>query len=215
MGGLATVVVFCRDWGPVLDLVPTPIRPYRNAISPRYDQEAMYFHTAVREAKRAELEEGLLEVLVVPFDAQMRHLTVREMAEFDRSFRLGLGEGRAGGFSACARECEVDALRRFDGGLRDAVVPGASQLDGGSVFGPSGERKGVGLSGDPQTNIRNKPNPRPLTPNHPLQQRLLLCLQVPPPAASCSTRSPSTSTRPSTAASRRRSRRPTSTSRRS
>ena len=99
----------------------------------------MYFHTAVREAKRAELEEGLAEVLSGPFDAQMRHLAAREMGEFDRSFRLGLSEGRAGGFSACARECEADALRRFDSGLHDAIIQGVASLDGGLLARLCGE----------------------------------------------------------------------------
>jgi hypothetical protein len=39
----------------------------------------MYFHAAVREAKRAELEEGLVEALSAPFNAQARHLVDREM----------------------------------------------------------------------------------------------------------------------------------------
>ena len=45
----------------------------------RYEQEAMYFHSSVRDAKRMELEEGLVEVLATPFGAQMRHLVDREL----------------------------------------------------------------------------------------------------------------------------------------
>lgn len=152
---------------------PPPPHP-----TPRYDQEAMYFHSAVREAKRAELLEGLGEALAGAFDAQARHLVDREMVrgarrgacgylgpavswrlgqrlgvsrcppplawhasvpwlphtraqvEFDRSFRLGLSEGRAGGFSGCARECEAEALSRFDAALGDVLIPGVPQLDG-------------------------------------------------------------------------------------
>jgi hypothetical protein len=39
----------------------------------------MYFHASVRDAKRAELEEGLAEVLAGPFEEQMSLLTEREM----------------------------------------------------------------------------------------------------------------------------------------
>jgi hypothetical protein len=39
----------------------------------------MYFHAAVREAKRADLLEGLMEALAAPFDAQMDHLVNQEM----------------------------------------------------------------------------------------------------------------------------------------
>lgn len=39
----------------------------------------MYFHPMVRDAKRAELAEGLAEVLAGPFNAQMRHLLDREL----------------------------------------------------------------------------------------------------------------------------------------
>ncbi|GBF96639.1 hypothetical protein Rsub_09272 [Raphidocelis subcapitata] len=98
-----------------------------------YDQEAAYFHAAVRDAKRAELEEGLAEALAGPFEEQAALLTEREMAEFDRSFRLGMSEGRGGGFTACASECQADALGRFDAGLRDALVRGAPALDGASA----------------------------------------------------------------------------------
>ncbi|KAI8462488.1 MAG: root hair defective 3 GTP-binding protein [Monoraphidium minutum] len=98
-----------------------------------YDQEAMYFHEGVRDAKRADLLEGLAQALAGPFDAQMRHLAERELAEFDRAFRLGMTEGRGGGFSACARECEADALARFNAGLADALIPGIPELDGAAA----------------------------------------------------------------------------------
>lgn len=39
----------------------------------------MYFHHAVRDAKRAELAEGLTEALAGPFNAQTRHLLDREL----------------------------------------------------------------------------------------------------------------------------------------
>lgn len=48
----------------------------------RYDQEAMYFHPAVREAKRVELAEGLADALAGPFHAQMRHLLDRELVSW-------------------------------------------------------------------------------------------------------------------------------------
>jgi hypothetical protein len=57
-----------------------------------YDAEAMYFHASVRNAKRAELEEGLAEVLAGPFDAQMEHIITRGMV------RESLNEGLVGVF---------------------------------------------------------------------------------------------------------------------
>lgn len=50
--------------------------------------------------------------------------------EFDRSFRLGLSEGHAGGFSGCARECEAETLSRFDAALAETLIAAVPQLDG-------------------------------------------------------------------------------------
>lgn len=44
-----------------------------------------------------------------------------------------MSEGRGGGFSSCASECEADALRRWTEGLSDAVVKGVPALDGGRL----------------------------------------------------------------------------------
>jgi hypothetical protein len=56
---------------------PPPPTPTPTSTPPlkRYDQEAMYFHAGVREAKRAELLEGLATALAGPFDAQTRHIS--------------------------------------------------------------------------------------------------------------------------------------------
>jgi hypothetical protein len=65
--------------------------------------------------------------LFVPIPPRETHC----QAEFDKAFRLGLSEGRGGGFSACARECEAEAVRRFDAALQDALVQGVPELNGG------------------------------------------------------------------------------------
>lgn len=67
----------------------------------RYDQEAMYFHSAVREAKRMELLEGLVEALTGAFDAQTRHLVDRQMV---RAAARLLG-ACVGLFAALLRPC--------------------------------------------------------------------------------------------------------------
>lgn len=72
------------------------------------------------------------------------HLLPHTQAEFDKSFRLGLAEGR-GDFSACARTCALDAAARFTAGLQDALVPGLPTLDGAH----DGARQAHSLSRQP------------------------------------------------------------------
>jgi len=65
----------------------------------------MYFHSTVREAKRAELLEGLAEALAGPFEAQTHHLVDREMVGggWGLGFLGGWGERRFGGcLGGCA-----------------------------------------------------------------------------------------------------------------
>ena len=69
----------------------------------------MYFHAAVREAKRAELTEGLVEALAKPFDAQMKHLTARELVGAGRGRLLG-GKGERGGWAAGLLAVQVRAV---------------------------------------------------------------------------------------------------------
>lgn len=57
-------------------------------------------------------------------------------SDFDKSFRLGIAEGR-GGFSACARACAHDADSRFAAALQDVLVPGLPELDGAHTHGGS------------------------------------------------------------------------------
>jgi hypothetical protein len=51
-----------------------------------------------------------------------------------------MSEGRAGGFSACARECEAHAISRFDEALKSVLIPGVPTLDGSAARATIQER---------------------------------------------------------------------------
>ncbi|MBA0552018.1 hypothetical protein Golob_022861, partial [Gossypium lobatum] len=85
-----------------------------------YDAEATYFDEGVRSAKRKQLEEKLLQLVLPAHHAMLGHLRSGTLEKFKEAFDKALNGGE--GFSVAARNCTDAYMALFDEGYADAVV---------------------------------------------------------------------------------------------
>ncbi len=81
----------------------------------RYEAEARYFDSLVREGKQAELQQRLLAELQPVYQAQVAAQQAAILATFDKDLKLAVveGGGQHGSFTAAAAACREQAMRSF------------------------------------------------------------------------------------------------------
>ncbi|EXC09146.1 hypothetical protein L484_005098 [Morus notabilis] len=89
-----------------------------------YDVEATYFDEGVRSAKRKQLEEKLLQLVLPAFQSLLGHVRAGTLDHFKEAFDKALGSGEA--FSVAARDCSQSYMALFDERCADAVIDRAN-----------------------------------------------------------------------------------------
>lgn len=89
-----------------------------------YDAEAIYFEEGVRNAKRAHLEEKLLQLVQPAYLSMLGHIRAITMDKFKESFDKALSGGE--GFSKASNECTEASVTQFDEGCTDATIQQAN-----------------------------------------------------------------------------------------
>jgi hypothetical protein len=95
----------------------------------RYEVEAMYFDSHVREEHYEKLREALQEQLEPSFSTQLRLLAAEQLASFDKDLTVALVD-QPHAFSAAAQQAAAAALQGFDSRAQEYIVAGAD-LTGG------------------------------------------------------------------------------------
>jgi hypothetical protein len=90
----------------------------------RYEVEAMYFDSHVREEHYEKLREALQEQLEPSFNTQLRLLAAEQLAGFDKDLTVALVD-QPHGFSAAAQQAAAAALQGFDSRAQEYIVAGA------------------------------------------------------------------------------------------
>ncbi|KAJ8645042.1 hypothetical protein MRB53_006790 [Persea americana] len=89
-----------------------------------YDMEATYFDGSVRNAKRQQLEEKLLNLVHPSYQTMLGHLRSRTLDNFKEAFDKALDRGD--GFAVAARECIQSFMSAFDEGCADVAIDQAN-----------------------------------------------------------------------------------------
>ncbi|KAE8646514.1 protein ROOT HAIR DEFECTIVE 3 homolog 1 [Cucumis sativus] len=89
-----------------------------------YDAEATFFDEGVRSAKRAQLEEKLLQLVQSAFQSLLGHIRSGTFEKFKDAFDKALNEGE--GFSSAASNCAQTYMAIFDKECAGAIIEQAN-----------------------------------------------------------------------------------------
>nr|ADN34108.1 protein SEY1 [Cucumis melo subsp. melo] len=95
-----------------------------NTCLSEYDAEATFFDEGVRSAKRAQLEEKLLQLVQSAFHSLLGHIRSGTFEKFKEAFDKALNEGE--GFSSAASNCAQTYMAIFDKESADAIIEQAN-----------------------------------------------------------------------------------------
>nr|GEV60259.1 protein root hair defective 3-like [Tanacetum cinerariifolium] len=77
-----------------------------------YDDEAAFFEEGVRNSKRKQLEEKLLQLVEPAYQSTLEHIRFETLEKFKKTFEDALNKGK--GFQVAARDCTTMLIKAFD-----------------------------------------------------------------------------------------------------
>ncbi|XP_071689948.1 protein ROOT HAIR DEFECTIVE 3-like [Rutidosis leptorrhynchoides] len=85
-----------------------------------YDQEAAFFEEGVRNSKRKELEDKLLQLVEPAYQSTLQHIRSETLEKFIKAFEDALNKGQK--FQVAAQDCMVSLMKSFDEQCKGVII---------------------------------------------------------------------------------------------
>ncbi|KAL7588713.1 hypothetical protein Lser_V15G38977 [Lactuca serriola] len=117
-----------KEWCELENAVKTQFEPhFGNKISSLldiylagYDNEAGFFDEGVRNCKRKQLEEKLLQLVEPAYQSTMHHIRSETLEKFIKAFEDALNKGQR--FKVAAHDCTISSMKSFDEQSKGVII---------------------------------------------------------------------------------------------